>query len=184
MINGKLLSIAVSGVSLLNLISFKLVNPKTFNWLLMLNKAKNKTKAPAIFKNFADCCGLSKNFADVNPIKRSMGAVPRAKNSIISPPWIGLAERRAALWAVKVNPQGRKKVKIPEISGICFLFKFFPLAMRRVMNPPHNLIMWGMNFGIVIWNFRKALIPNISKARKIIIKEIAKIRDDDRDKEI
>lgn len=49
---------------------------------------------------------------------RNIGKVePRTKKNIIREPVRGRLEARARVWAVKVKPQGRKKVRAPRMTG-------------------------------------------------------------------
>ena len=83
-------------------------------------------------------------------MSKSMGAVPKAKIPMIKLPWIGLPDNSAKLWAVMVNPQGRKNVKAPITKGMYFPLKLFSFAIFLVMN-----------FGIENWNFLNARTPSI-----------------------
>ena len=94
-----------------------------------MDKAKNKIKAPAIKENFCEREGFLKSLELKKPINKRLGVVPRTKKNRIKAPLNGLAEVKAELWAVKVKPQGRRKDKIPKITGERFwekvLFKNF-----------------------------------------------------------
>lgn len=50
-------------------------------------------------------------------MKRSGKIVPKQNKNKIGAEVNGLAEARAKDWAVRVKPQGRKKVKIPATTG-------------------------------------------------------------------
>lgn len=82
-----------------------------------MDRAKNKIKIPAIKENFWERDGFLKSLELKKPINKRLGVVPRTKRRRIRAPLIGLAEIKAELWAVKVKPQGRRKDKIPKITG-------------------------------------------------------------------
>ncbi len=83
----------------------------------MLDKAKNNIRKPAKRENFLERAGFLKSLELKKPINKRLGVVPRTKKRRIREPLSGLAEIKAELWAVKVKPQGRRKVKIPKIIG-------------------------------------------------------------------
>jgi hypothetical protein len=90
----------------------------------MVKREKRRTREPATVENREECLELA-NLAEVKEINRSGRAVPKAKKKRIEAPRRGEPEARARDWAVRVNPQGRKKVKKPVAKGIMFLEKEF-----------------------------------------------------------
>lgn len=98
-------------------------------WVKILEKAKNKIRIPDKIENFFEKAGFLKSLELKKPISKRLGVVPRTKRNKIREPFNGFAEIKAELWAVKVKPQGKRKVRIPKITGEIFwekvLFKNF-----------------------------------------------------------
>jgi len=105
------------------------IGNKLLVWVKILEKAKNRIRNPAKIENFWEEAGFLKSLELKKPISKRLGAVPRTNRKRIREPRIGFAEIRAELWAVKVKPQGRRKVRIPKITGERFwekvLFNIF-----------------------------------------------------------
>ena len=84
---------------------------------MRLIKANIITISPAVLKNIPDL-ELFPTENELKLISESMGNVPSANESIVSPPVKKLPVERVYICIDCVKPQGRKKVAIPTRSGV------------------------------------------------------------------